>query len=292
MTDRHSTDDFDESITDLGTPELTPEQQAALDERLALLAWPTGDVPPMPADVAEMIDTAIAHEAGVRTGGVIELGSRKRRRSLTVGMPLVAASAALLGFALVGNLGQDSNPDLVASESAANDSALRASAPNSVPNSTPTVVQAGFIPPTKKMRALDLNVPANDVPNTVSQLLLTEGIDEPTDLLGMPTEDFTPMGDGMTADQEVLRDCITTITKKETSQALLVVRANVDGAAVGVVVVPEVMVDMPAMETMTEDAMRKVGKEMGDTTIYVVKTSCGMPGETNPTLVSFTFSLS
>lgn len=294
MTDRHPTDDFDESITDLGTPELTPEltpeQQAALDERLDLLAWPAGDVPPMPADIAEMIDTAIAHEAGLRSGGVIELGSRKRRRSLTVGMPLVAASAALLGFALVGNLGQDSGPDFVASdavpETSTESSAMRAF------DSAPTVVQAGFIPPAKKMRALDLNVPASEVPNTVSQLLLTEGIDEPTDLLGMPAEDFTPMGDGMTSDQAVLRDCITTITKKETSQALLVVRANVDGADVGVVVVPEVMVDMPAMENMTEDAMRKVGKAMGDTTIYVVKTTCGMPEETNPTLVSFTFSLS
>lgn len=294
MTDRNPTDDFDESTTELGTPELTPEQQAALDERLDLLAWPAGDVPPMPADIAEMIDTAIAHEAGLRSGGVIELGSRKRRRSLTVGMPLVAASAALLGFALVGNLGQDSSQDFVASEGVSEaepqvgDSALRAA----VPNSAPTVVQAGFIPPAKKMRALDLDVPASEVPDTVSQLLLTEGIDEPTDLLGMPVEDFTPMGDGMTSDQAVLRDCITTITKKETSQALLVVRANVDGADVGVVVVPEVMVDMPAMENMTEDAMRKVGKAMGDTTIYVVKTTCGMPEETNPTLVSFTFSLS
>lgn len=276
-------------------PDLSAEELQALREHFDLLAWPADDepVPAMPAHVAEMIDTAIAHEAGVRSGGVIELGSRKRRRSLTVGMPLVAASAVLLGFAVVGNINSSSETDLVASEVASDaapaaESALRADAPESAP----TIVQAGFIPPTKKMRALDLNVPADEIPGTVSQLLLTEGIDEPTDLIDMPAEDFAPMGDGMTSDEQMLRKCITTITKKETSQALLVVRASVDGADVGVVVVPEVMIDMPAMENMTEDEMREVGEAMGETTIYVVKTTCGMPEETNPTLVSFTFSLS
>ncbi|MGA0208367.1 MAG: hypothetical protein ACO3LZ_00445, partial [Candidatus Nanopelagicales bacterium] len=76
------------------------------------------------------------------------------------------------------------------------------------------------------------------------------------------------------------------------SQAFLVLRSNVNGIDAGLIVVPEFMVDMTSMDGMDKDTMRKMGREMGTTTIYVVEPTCGMEApEQDPTLLRVSFTL-
>ena len=65
--------------------------------------------------------------------------------------------------------------------------------------------------------------------------------------------------------------CVTKVTAVETSQALLVLRASVNGIDAGLLVVLEFMVDMNKMSSMDADQMRGMGPDMGVTTIYVVE---------------------
>ena len=169
---------------------------------------------------------------------------------------------------------------------AANDAANVASTPS------PQIVQAGFVPPAKKVMALNDDLSADSLADTVDEILEGVGVEEPTDVLAMPEESWQPTADGMTADPQVLRDCITKVTKVETSQALLVLRANVNGLDAGVIVVPEFMVDMNKMNGMDSDDMRRMGRQMAATKIYVVEPTCGMGApDHDPTLLQVAFSL-
>ena len=85
---------------------------------------------------------------------------------------------------------------------------------------------------------------------------------------------------------------MTKVTAVETSQALLVLRASVNGIDAGLLVVPEFMVDMNKMASMDADQMRGMGPDMGVTTIYVVEPTCGLRGPShNPTLFKASFTL-
>ena len=76
-------------------------------------------------------------------------------------------------------------------------------------------------------------------------------------------------------DPKVLRDCVTKVTAVETSQALLVLRASVNGIDAGLLVVPEFMVDMNKMSSMDADRCG-MGPDMGVTTICIVELTCGI----------------
>ena len=246
----------------------------------------------VPADVWDRVldgvqaerERAAAEEAG------------KGRRILPGGRwttPLVAASAVALAL-VVGTTVLDrsgsQDPAVVAdapvSAEGSNDAAALATSPS------PQIVQAGFVPPAKKVMALTDDLSADSIADTVDEILTGVGVEEPTDVLAMPEETWQPTGDGMTADPQVLRDCITKVTKVETSQALLVLRASVNGLDAGVIVVPEFMVDMNKMQGMDSEDMRRMGRQMAVTKIYVVEPTCGMgaPGH-DPTLLQVAFSL-
>jgi len=246
----------------------------------------------VPADVWDRVldgvqaerERAAAEEAG------------KGRRILPGGRwttPLVAASAVALAL-VVGTTVLDrsgsQDPAVVAdapvSAEGSNDAAALATSPS------PQIVQAGFVPPAKKVMALTDDLSADSIADTVDEILTGVGVEEPTDVLAMPEETWQPTGDGMTADPQVLRDCITKVTKVETSQALLVLRASVNGLDAGVIVVPEFMVDMNKMQGMDSEDMRRMGRQMAITNIYVVEPTCGMGApDHDPTLLQVAFSL-
>jgi len=246
----------------------------------------------VPADVWDRVldgvqaerERAAAEEAG------------KGRRILPGGRwttPLVAASAVALAL-VVGTTVLDrsgsQDPAVVAdapvSAEGSNDAAALAISPS------PQIVQAGFVPPAKKVMALTDDLSADSIADTVDEILTGVGVEEPTDVLAMPEETWQPTGDGMTADPQVLRDCITKVTKVETSQALLVLRASVNGLDAGVIVVPEFMVDMNKMQGMDSEDMRRMGRQMAVTKIYVVEPTCGMGApDHDPTLLQVAFSL-
>ncbi len=246
----------------------------------------------VPADVWDRVldgvqaerERAAAEEAG------------KGRRILPGGRwttPLVAASAVALAL-VVGTTVLDrsgsQDPAVVAdapvSAEGSNDAAALAISPS------PQIVQAGFVPPAKKVMALTDDLSADSIADTVDEILTGVGVEEPTDVLEMPEETWQPTGDGMTADPQVLRDCITKVTRVETSQALLVLRASVNGLDAGVIVVPEFMVDMNKMQGMDSEDMRRMGRQMAVTKIYVVEPTCGMGApDHDPTLLQVAFSL-
>ena len=181
-------------------------------------------------------------------------------------------------------------PELAESTESVESEGLARADSVSVP--TPQVVQAGFIPPAKKVMDLGEDISSAQIANTVDEILTSVGITEPADVLEMPEETWDAATDGMTSDPKVLRDCVTKVTAVETSQALLVLRASVNGIDAGLLVVPEFMVDMNKMLSMNADQMRSMGPDMGVTTIYVVEPTCGMREPShNPTLFKAAFTL-
>jgi len=245
----------------------------------------------VPADVWDRVLGAVQaeHERSAEEAG-------KGRRILPGGRwttPLVAASVVALALVVATTvLDRSGSPDpaVVAdapvSAEGSNEAAALATSPS------PQIVQAGIVPPAKKVMALTDELSSDSIADTVDEILTGVGVEEPTDVLAMPEETWQPTGDGMTADAKVLRDCITKVTKVETSQALLVLRASVNGLDAGVIVVPEFMVDMNKMKDMDSDDMRRMGRQMAVTRIYVVEPTCGMGApDHDPTLLQVAFSL-
>lgn len=246
---------------------------------------------PMPEPVWEQILAGVQAEQDKGAG---------RRRVLPGGRwttPLVAVSAVALALALgstvLDRVGTDNSPgDSVVASDASGASTDASDAEGNPQPPSPRIVQAGFVPPAKKVMSLPEDISADSIPDTVDELLAASGVEEPTDVLSMPEETWQPVPGGMTADAQTLRDCITKVTKVATSQALLVVRGKVNGLDAGLIVVPEFMVDMNKMKDMDAPEMRRMGKQMGKTTVYLVEPTCGMGApEHDPTLLRVTFSL-
>lgn len=226
-----------------------------------------------------------------------------RRRILPGGRwttPLVAASVVALALVLANTVIDRSGGDapVVASdqtttEMAATDSAAGSSGDAPAATSpNPQIVQAGFVPPARKVMALPESISSDNIASTVDEILEASGVDEPTDVLDMPEETWQPTPGGMTADAQTLRNCVTKVTKVATSQALLVLRANVNGLDAGLIVVPEFMVDMNKMKGMDSEAMRRMGRQMGVTKVYVVEPTCGMGApDHDPTMLQVAFTL-
>lgn len=221
----------------------------------------------------------------------------RRLRALPGGRwttPLVAASvvglAMVIGANVLGGLSDPQDqPAVVAGSSA--DVALERTAVDAAASS-PQVLQAGFIPPARKVMSLSDKLTSSTIAQKVDEVLDSFGVQEPEDVLDMPTEEWQPSADGMTSDAQVLRNCVTKVTKVPTSQALLVLRADVNGVDAGLIVVPQFMVDMTAMDGMGKDDLRRMGRQMGVTTIYVVEPTCGMGApDHDPTLLQVSFTL-
>ena len=310
MSDEHDQDAVraaaDDADSDAGfDPRIQQAVTGMLREWSASLQTPPLESPP--AAVWERIESAVSHaglsapaSSGDRSSASLSSHSSTRRlRTLPGGRwttPLVAASVVGLALVVGANVlggGSDpaDEPALVAADASAERSLAGAAVEASIAEG-PQVLQAGFIPPARKVMELSDRLTSATVAQTVDEVLDSVGVVEPEDVLDMPAEDWQPGAAGMTSDPQVLRNCVTKVTKVPTSQALLVLRANVNGVDAGLIVVPEFMVDMTAMDGMDKESMRQMGREMGLTTIYVVEPTCGMePPDQDPTLLRFSFTL-
>ena len=251
----------------------------------------TAEPLPAPPDhvwsrITGSIDTAAA--------GLTGPGHARRLRTLPGGRwttPLVAASVAGLALVIGANVLGGNGPGSGGDESMVAAGAEPVVAER-VTSANPQVLQAGFVPPARKVMELREDLTSANVAQTVDRLLEDAGVEEPVDVLDMPAEDWEPSADGLTSDPQVLRDCVTKVTKVATSQALLVLRANVNGVDAGLIVVPEFMQDMNAMASMNEGDMRRMGRQLGVTTVYVVEPTCGLDApDHDPTILTFSFSL-
>ena len=280
-------------------PGYDPRAQAAVTDALrywstSLTAEPLETPPP---EVWDRINAALAHAE--LTG---DAPRSRRLRALPGGRwttPLVAASVVGLALVIGANLlGGSSDPAedpaLVAADAPAPQSAessVQRTATETAVAASPQLVQAGFIPPARKVMELSEDLTSATVAQRVDEVLDSVGVVEPQDVLAMPTEEWTP-SEGMTSDPQVLRECVTKVTKVPTSQALLVLRATVNGVEAGLIVVPEFMVDMTQMADMDEAKMSAMGADIGQTTIYVVEPTCGTEApDQDPTLLEFSITL-
>jgi len=302
-------DESGEGIRPAGQdPAFDPQIQESVRDVLA--NWGTSlDREPLdqvPADVWDRISAAISVEQFSDEHIAEGAPSGHRRLRALPGSkwttPLVAASVAVLAVAIgasvlgpFGDAGDSgpAGPAVVASDSVEAEAVTTEEASVAADAApAPRVVQAGFVPPAKKVMDLGEDLKATELATTVDALLEDAGIDEPADVLEMPEEQWQPSADGMTSDPKVLRDCVTKVTRVETSQALLALRAKVNGIDAGLLVVPEFMVDMTQMDGMDAEKMRRMGRQMGVTTIYVVEPTCGMQGPGHdPTLLRVAFTL-
>lgn len=321
--DRDAAGSPEEGIRPAGSdPAFDPDIQDAVRDTLRDWSASVDAEPfePVPAHVWERITTVLDAEdpTWAQTEGYVSDVSSAGRRRLPRSRwttPLIAASVVALGVAVGasvwGPFGEPTGDEVTATvasqtideaveapelaestestESVESEGLARA---DSVSVPTPQVVQAGFIPPAKKVMDLGGDISSAQIANTVDEILTSVGITEPADVFEMPEETWDAATDGMTSDPKVLRDCVTKVTAVETSQALLVLRASVNGIDAGLLVVPEFMVDMNKMLSMNADKMRSMGPDMGVTTIYVVEPTCGMREPShNPTLFKAAFTL-
>ena len=310
----------EEGIRPAGSdPALDPDTQDAVRDTLRDWSASVDAEPfePVPAHVWERITTVLDAEDptwgenNAYINDVTGAGRRRLPRNRWT-TPLIAASVVALGVAVGasvwGPFGEPSQDGVTATTASQTiDEAVEApelaeslesvelegvARADSVSVPTPQVVQAGFIPPAKKVMDLGEDISSAQITDTVDEILTGVGITEPADVLEMPEETWDAATDGMTSDPKVLRDCVTKVTAVETSQALLVLRASVNGIDAGLLVVPEFMVDMNKMLSMDADQMRGMGPDMGVTTIYVVEPTCGMREPSyNPTLFKASFTL-
>ena len=321
--DRDAAGSPEEGIRPAGSdPAFDPDIQDAVRDTLRDWSASVDAEPfePVPAHVWERITTVLDAEdpTWAQTEGYVSDVSSAGRRRLPRSRwttPLIAASVVALGVAVGasvwGPFGEPTGDEVTATvasqtideaveapelaestestESVESEGLARA---DSVSVPTPQVVQAGFIPPAKKVMDLGEDISSAQIANTVDEILTGVGITGPADVLELPEETWDAATDGMTSDPKVLRDCVTKVTAVETSQALLVLRASVNGIDAGLLVVPEFMVDMNKMLSMNADKMRSMGPDMGVTTIYVVEPTCGMREPShNPTLFKAAFTL-
>ena len=269
-----------------------PHEQEAIRQLLGnWSASLTAEPLPAPPDhvwsrITETIDAAAVGSTGPQHA--------RRLRTLPGGRwttPLVAVSVAGLALVIGANVLGGNGAGSAGDESMVVAGAEPVVAER-VTSANPQVLQAGFVPPARKVMELREDLTSANVAQTVDRLLEDAGVEEPVDVLDMPAEDWQPSADGMTSDPQVLRECVTKVTKVATSQALLVLRASVNGVDAGLIVVPEFMQDMNAMATMDEADMRRMGRQLGVTTVYVVEPTCGLDApDHDPTILTFSFSL-
>lgn len=280
---------------DLGyDPEIQDLVRSTLREWSASL-----DGEPLEAPPAAVWDRITAAIATAELAG--DQPKNRRLRALPGGRwttPLVAASVAGLALVVGANVlssfsSPSDQPAIVAGVEPVVAAVPESDTSRAFADSGPQVLQAGFIPPARKVMDLSEDLTSADVVQKVDEVLGSWGVDEPEDVLDMPAEEWQPGPDGLTSDPQVLRNCVTKVTKVPTSQALLVLRANVNGVDAGLIVVPEFMVDVTSMDGMDKEQMRQMGRSMGMTTIYIVRSTCGLEApDEDPTMLRVSFTLS
>lgn len=224
-------------------------------------------ITPMPEGVWEHIQTALSLESAE---SVIDL-TEPRQRSLGTKWVggLVAASVTLLAVGIGANI-------LTSTGSSNTDPSPI------VAGATPELVQAGFVPPAVTVTASGEDYSPQNLTATVTRALNRVGVTTPLDYFRVPVKKMaTTTPSGMMQNESTLRNCITELTKSETSQALLVDRGTYLGKEAGIVIIPFAMAK--GMDSVPNTAERFavgqaiLGKDsyLSFLDIWVVGPGCG-----------------
>jgi hypothetical protein len=237
-------------------------------------------ITPVPDSVWENIHTTLALEAAEPAmAPVTDLGEHRQRRLGTKWVGgLVAASVTLLAVGIGANLmgsGSNSESDIVMAGAPQSDAVTVAEA-------DPKVMQASFVPPVVTVTSSGNDYSPSNLKSAVTQALQKVGVSSPIDYFKVPMQGMAMRSNaGMMKDEKTLRDCITAITKSETSQALLIDQATYMGMEAGIIIIPFAMFDgmdsMPANTdrmTMGESILAR-NSDLGILDIWVVEPNCG-----------------
>lgn len=239
-------------------------------------------ITPMPEGVWEQIQTALSLESA---NEVVDLAEHRQRRLGTrwVG-GLVAASVTLLAVGIGANILTSDESGVIDNGSVMADApvVLGDSNQNQNVEAAPQVVQAGFVPPAVTVTASGEDYSPQNLTKTVTRALNKVGVKSPIDYFRVPVQKMAMSAPtGMMQSENTLRDCITELTKSETSQALLVDQGTYMGKEAGIVIIPFAMVK--GMDSVPDSAERfAVGQAILDSDrylsfldIWVVGPGCG-----------------
>ncbi len=251
----------------------------------------------MPSNVWEQIATTLSLESADRVvpdspaalgsdPAVLELERYRKRRigSKWVG-GLVAASVTLFAVGIGVNVLNSDTIDQNSVIAGVQPEAAQATDPGSLAAASPQIIQAGFVAPAVEVMESGSDYNSSNLKEIVTRLLNKLGINKPLDMFMTPIRDMDPKkmtkATGMTGSLETLRNCVTAITKSESSQALFVDRATFQGMDAGVIVIPIVM--FQGMDTVTtrDDRMKfainleSTGADLGALDVWVVGPGCG-----------------
>ncbi len=256
----------------------------------------------MPTNVWEQIATTLSLESADRVvpdspaalgsdSAVLELESYRKRRigGKWVG-GLVAASVTLLAVGIgVNVLNSDATDQNLVVAGAQSESAQAADTQiadtGSLAAVSPQIIQAGFVPPALEVMESGSAYNLANLKDNVTRLLSKIGIKKPMDMFMTPVHDMEPKKmtklTGVTGSLETLRNCLTEITKSESSQALFVDRATFQGKDAGVIVISVAM--LKGMDTLTTSDDRvnfainfeSSGGDLGALKAWVVGPDCG-----------------
>jgi hypothetical protein len=209
-------------------------------------------ITPMPEGVWEQIQTALSLESAHE---VTDMAAHRQRRLGTKWVGgLVAASVTLLAVGIGANIlnsdqSSDSGtvmadaPALAGSGADSGSDAGSDAGSQPVLESAPQVVQAGFVPPAVTVTASGADYSPQNLTQTVTRALNKVGVKSPVDYFRVPVQKMSMSApSGMMQSESTLRDCITELTKSETSQALLVDQGTYLGKEAGIVIIPFAMV--------------------------------------------------
>lgn len=264
INDKDSEYSGPESLYGVNSPHDESVHNALVTYAQFLDAEPTT---PMPEGVWEHIQTALSLESAE---SVIDL-TEPRQRSLGTKWVggLVAASVTLLAVGIGANI-------LTSTGSSNTDPSPI------VAGAAPELVQAGFVPPAVTVTASGEDYSPQNLTATVTRALNRVGVTTPLDYFRVPVKKMaTTTPSGMMQNESTLRNCITELTKSETSQALLVDRGTYLGKEAGIVIIPFAMVK--GMDSVPNTAERFaigqaiLGKDsyLSFLDIWVVGPGCG-----------------
>lgn len=199
-------------------------------------------ITPMPEGVWEQIQTALSLESAHE---VTDLAQYRQRRLGTKWVGgLVAASVTLLAVGIGANIlttDQGSDSGSVMADAPALSGSDSGSA--EISEAEPQVVQAGFVPPAVAVTSSGEDYSPQNLTQTVTRALNKVGVKSPIDYFRVPVQKMAMSApSGMMQSESTLRDCITELTKSDTSQALLVDQGTYMGKEAGIVIIPFAMV--------------------------------------------------
>ena len=241
-------------------------------------------ITPVPDSVWENIQTTLALEAANPvTAQVADLNEHRQRRLGTKWVGgLVAASVTLLAVGIGANLlNSTPDPDVFVAGAPQSETDSQADA-IALAEAAPQVVQASFVSPAVTVTSSGNDYSPSNLKSAVTQALQKVGVSSPIDYFKVPVQGISMRSDSaMMKDEKTLRDCITAITKSETSQALLVDEATFMGKAAGIIIIPFAMFDgMDSMPANTDrmsmgESILARNSDLGILDIWVVEPNCG-----------------